>query len=174
LFALRYSCSMGSSSPCKSKLSKLMANLPLVDLATNMSFPIINEHRGTNEFRQNWRPARPNLLAIHCSSVLLYSRQESINKSSLPERPWAAHNSTYIEFNTQQAMQDVDWHRCTKSCWQLSACRIRLWLCYLKERVTAPNPESRGDVKCWALVPWSQSTTYRINLDKHRNRNNPH
>jgi hypothetical protein len=61
-----------------------MANLPLVDLATDMSFPIVNEHRGANKFWQNCRSTRPNLLAVHCSAVVLYSRQESINESPLP------------------------------------------------------------------------------------------
>jgi hypothetical protein len=84
LISLSCYCSMGSSSPCKSKLSKFMANLPFSDLASDMTFPIVNEHSGTNKFRQNRRSTRPNLLPIHVFYVLLYSSQESIDECSLP------------------------------------------------------------------------------------------
>ena len=55
LSALSSICSMGSSSPCKSKLSKFMTNLSFSDLTTNRSFSIVNEYGAINEFRRNRR-----------------------------------------------------------------------------------------------------------------------
>ena len=75
---------MGPASARKSKLPKLMADLPLGDLAADVSLAVVNEHGGTDELRQDGRPARPDLLAVEILPLVLYSLQERVDERSLP------------------------------------------------------------------------------------------